>query len=342
MKKIFTSIGTFLCCVIFFNFYFLMTEISNPSELIDDSYQGRKWKPGQYYAYEQETFCMGSINNSGYLGPDYPVEKGANTLRIAILGDSYAAGRQVKDKYHFRSMLENLLREKTNKKVEVLNFGLDGISFRTMYMKYLLVISKYNPDIIVFFVNTPKIFMKDSYQLPQIYSENDSLKINFDFNKTEQFKLRQNLSIIRNTGFISLAEKSYANIREGRFLKILFDKNYSGEKIFVDSVYYRDEPVENVNIVRMILKDLQNVQKNNKLVYLIPNSKIQEDIETMIQSYEIKVLNPFDYIKSIGKDYNELVYWPITDKRGHLNFEGHKIIADFLCNELGRNFDNKK
>ena len=342
MKKTFTSIGTFLCCVVFFNFYFLMTEISNPSELVDDSYQGRKWKPGQYYAYEQETFCMGSINNSGYLGTDYPVEKGANTLRIAILGDSYAAGRQVKDKYHFRSMLENLLQKKTNKKVEVLNFGLDGISFRTMYMKYLLVISKYNPDIIVFFVNTPKIFMKDSYQLPQLYSENDSLKISFDFNKTKQFKLRQNFSFIRNTGFISLAEKSYANIREGRFMKLLFDKDYSGEKIFVDSVYYKDEPVENVNIVKMILKELQNVQKDNKSVYLIPNSKIQEDIEAMIRSYEIKVLNPFDYIKSIGKDYSEMVYWPITDKRGHLNFEGHKIIADFLFNELSRNLDNKK
>lgn len=342
MKKIFTVLFTFLCSIIFFNIYFLLTEISNPSDLIDDDYEGRKWNPGQYYAYAQETYCMGNINNSGYLGPDYPVEKGINTYRIAILGDSYAAGRQVKDEYHFRSILEELLQEKANKKIEVLNFGLDGISFRTMYMKYLLVISKYNLDAIIFFINTPKIYREDTYQLPKLYIENDSLKINFDFNNTNQYKIRQSLSFLRKTGFISISEKAYANIREKRFLELLFDKDYKGEKIFVDSVFFKDEPVDNVNMVKYIFKELQELQKKNKVVYLIPNSKIQVDIENLINNYNIKLLNPFTYINNIGKDYREIVYWPVTDKRGHLNYEGHEIIAHFLYEELIKNFKEVK
>lgn len=338
MKNILIAFLTFLSSVLFFNFYFLSTEISNPSDLIDDDYEGRKWNPGQYYTYSQESYCMGSINNSGYLGCEYPVNKDSNTYRIAILGDSYAAGRQVKDKYHFRSILEDLLNNKLNKKTEILNFGLDGISFRTMYMKYLLVISKYNPDVIIFFINTPKIFREDSYQLPKLYIENDSIKINFDFNKSSQYKIRQQLSFLRKTGFISLTEKSYANIKEKRFLKLLFDKNYSGEKIFVDSVFFKNEPIENIDMVKHILRDLSELKKKNKQVYIIPNSRIQTDIENLIQNYDIKILNPFTYIKNLGKDYREIVYWPVTEKRGHLNYEGHSIIANYLCEELLKSF----
>lgn len=334
IKKIIFSVLSFICALLFFNFYFLLAEISNPSDLIDDNYEGRKWNPGQYYSYSAESYSMGNINEYGYLGPAYPIDKKSNTLRVVLLGDSYAAGRQVKDKYHFRNILEDLLRKNLDKNVEVLNFGLDGISFRTMYLKYLLTVSKYNPDVIIFFINTPKIFREDKYLLPKLYIENDSVKINFDFNKTDYAKTRQNLSFLRKSGYISLLEKVYANFSDKRFLKLIFDKNYKGEDIFVDSVKFKDEPVENVNMVRYILRELQKLQNDSKLIYFMPNSQIQDDVQKMIGEYNLKVLNPFDYVKKHGEDYREIVYWPVTNRNGHLNYRGHEMIAHFLFDEL--------
>jgi hypothetical protein len=73
---------------------------------------------------EGEAFV--EINSHGYRDRERTVAKPANTVRIAVLGDSFVEARQVAFEDTFGAVLERLLngdRRFAGRTVEVLNFG---------------------------------------------------------------------------------------------------------------------------------------------------------------------------------------------------------------------------
>ena len=120
---------------------------------------------------------MTEVNTFGYLGPGYPAEKPANTIRIALIGDSYVAGLQLFERHHFRARLERELSAATGERIEVLNFGIGGIDFRGMYAMYEGKVLRYQPDLVLFFVTKRDFQTKDTLPAPGVVLNGKSLDI---------------------------------------------------------------------------------------------------------------------------------------------------------------------
>jgi lysophospholipase L1-like esterase len=89
------------------------------------------------------------INNHGFRGPDYEIQKSPNTKRIIVLGDSFTFGEGVKVEHIFSSQLQKNLGKQNTNSVEVLNFGVSawGTHDEINYCKH--VCAKHEPDLII-------------------------------------------------------------------------------------------------------------------------------------------------------------------------------------------------
>ena len=103
------------------------------------------WNDAEGHAFVQ-------INSDGMRDVEHSLEKPDNTLRVAVLGDSYAEAIQVPLEQTFAKIMEQALLtcpKLQNKKVEVLNFGVGGFGTVQELLTLNTKVWKYSPDIVV-------------------------------------------------------------------------------------------------------------------------------------------------------------------------------------------------
>lgn len=114
-------------------------------------------------------------NSHGMRNPETPVEKPANTYRIALLGDSFAFGWAVEQDRIFARVLELELNRRHIRKehIEVLNFGVPGYATFQEVAQFLDSGAQFQPDAVIVY------FIKNDFGLPffikDLQSENGSL-----------------------------------------------------------------------------------------------------------------------------------------------------------------------
>jgi lysophospholipase L1-like esterase len=89
-----------------------------------------------------------NINNAGFRGADFVLQKQADTTRIAILGDSVAYGYSVPLEQTFARLLEKKLNE-NGRHIEVLNFAVNGYSTIAELELYKTRVREYKPDVVL-------------------------------------------------------------------------------------------------------------------------------------------------------------------------------------------------
>lgn len=92
------------------------------------------------------------INSDGNRDREHAVEKPANTLRIAVIGDSFPAAYSVSIEESFWGVLEKQLsgcQALGGRKVEVLNFGVGGYGQVQELIMLRERVWKYDPDIVL-------------------------------------------------------------------------------------------------------------------------------------------------------------------------------------------------
>jgi hypothetical protein len=92
------------------------------------------------------------INSAGLRDREHAIAKPPNTLRIAILGDSYAEAFQVPMERAFWSVLERTLpgcQTLRGKNLEVINFGVSGYGTAQALQTLRHKVWPYQPDIVV-------------------------------------------------------------------------------------------------------------------------------------------------------------------------------------------------
>lgn len=90
------------------------------------------------------------MNAAGYRGPLRPTRRAPNTLRVAVLGDSFTFGWGVAADEAWPALLEARLGSKLDgMDVEVLNFGVPGYNTWLQLLHWQRVVSRYRPDAVL-------------------------------------------------------------------------------------------------------------------------------------------------------------------------------------------------
>ena len=130
---------------------------------------GWKLKPGASGEWTGEGASLVQVNSEGLRDSEHTKAKPPNTLRVAVLGDSFTEAIHVPVEQTFWSKLERKLGNcdavKGRKKVEVINFGVQGYGTAQELMMLRKKVWDYSPDIVIlaFFIgndvinNSPKL-----------------------------------------------------------------------------------------------------------------------------------------------------------------------------------------
>jgi hypothetical protein len=127
-----------------------------------DRYAGWKIKPGAYGWQTHEGVALIQANSDGFRGPEYAVPKPPDTLRIAVLGDSFTEAQHVAFEDTFCSVAQRDLRaqcpfavggegrpQRLFTRVEVMNFGCDGYGTAQELEILRHWVWRYTPDVVV-------------------------------------------------------------------------------------------------------------------------------------------------------------------------------------------------
>ena len=162
-----------------------------------DQYAGYAPIPGVegWFWVENKTYVR--INNHGFRDRDHEIEKPANTLRIAVLGDSFAEARQVDMGSAFWAVMERELSGCSSfagKDVEVLNFGVGGYGTASELMTLRHRVWQYSPDVVLLAFTTYNDIadnyppFKGAEEIPYFKFEGDQIVLDDSFKGSKKYR----------------------------------------------------------------------------------------------------------------------------------------------------------
>jgi hypothetical protein len=117
-----------------------------------DAARGWGLRPNTAGYYRREGAAYVTINSGGFRGPEFATPKPPGTVRIAVLGDSYTEAIQVPYEDTFASVAARKLAQcplLKGRRVEALNFGVDGYGTTQELVTLRQQVWAYQPDIVV-------------------------------------------------------------------------------------------------------------------------------------------------------------------------------------------------
>jgi hypothetical protein len=164
-----------------------------------DEVRGYSLWPGAEGRYRREGAAYIRINSDGLRDREHAKMKPANTLRIAVVGDSYAEAFQVEREKAFWSVLERGLRDcpaLAGREVEVINFGVSGYGTAQELLTLREKVWSYSPDVVLLTVTTNNDVLDNSRalkvtdEIPYFVMDGDRLALDDSFRQTAAFRLR--------------------------------------------------------------------------------------------------------------------------------------------------------
>jgi hypothetical protein len=126
--------------------------IEYPHFYVFEPVAGTGMRPGIKGYWLREGGGYVSVNRDGWRGREHALAKPPNTLRIALLGDSFAEALQVNQDEAFGAVMEKALQGCGNlrgRQVEVLNFGVAGYGTAQELLTLEHRVWQYAPDIVL-------------------------------------------------------------------------------------------------------------------------------------------------------------------------------------------------
>ena len=166
MKKLLLALFGLLVGCFFAEIALRIVGYSYPYFYTTDDYRGYAPRPAQegWFWVEDKNYLK--INSEGLRDREHSKTKSADTVRIAVLGDSFAEAREVPVEQTFWSVMEQKLNECqkfAGKKVEVINFGVAGYGTTQELITLRQKVWEYSPDIVLLAV-TPYNDITDNYR----------------------------------------------------------------------------------------------------------------------------------------------------------------------------------
>ncbi|HMF55575.1 MAG TPA: SGNH/GDSL hydrolase family protein [Pyrinomonadaceae bacterium] len=213
----------------------LMAEISlriigysYPIFYITDYERGYAPRPNVEGWFWVENKVYVRINGEGFRDREHSKAKPADTVRIAVLGDSFAEARQVPMEQTFWAVMEQRLQScpaLAGKKVEVLNFGVGGYGTAQELLTLRQRVWDYSPDIVILAVTTYNDIIdnyrpfKQTEEIPYFFYRNDQLVYDSSFRDSPTYRWHDSRMfrawewLHNHSCFIQLLHHAQYNIR---------------------------------------------------------------------------------------------------------------------------------
>jgi hypothetical protein len=161
-------------------------DFSKPIPSVPDPVTGSFRRPNMEFRYRDEGDAQVRTNSAGLRDREHNQTKPENTVRIAVLGDSYAEAYQVNEEQTFWKILEHKLNEcrpfGEKKRVEVINFGVSGYGTAQELLLLRNRVWSYDPDIVLLAFltgndvrNNSKVLEPEKIRPFFIFNERDEL-----------------------------------------------------------------------------------------------------------------------------------------------------------------------
>jgi hypothetical protein len=192
-----------------------------------DAARGWALNPGAHGEYMREGHAYLRINHDGFRGPDYPRAKPADVIRVAVLGDSYVEAMQVAEDQTFTSVLGHSLTAGSalrGKRVEALNFGIDGYGTAQELLTLRDRVWAYLPDVVVL-----AIFLGNDIRNNSVVLEGDQCRPFYEIDG-DHLKLTGPFITSRSYRLWCEARFDYRDLRLIDFFKNALDLAFHGSE----------------------------------------------------------------------------------------------------------------
>lgn len=122
-----------------------------------DRHRGFAYVPNTEWVHDSEGEGHVRINRFGFRDEDWSVQADGDTVRVAVLGDSFVAAHEVDESERFTELLEDRLNSEFDQnavQVEIMNFGVRGYGTAQELMTYRHVVRDFDPDVVLLAVFT--------------------------------------------------------------------------------------------------------------------------------------------------------------------------------------------
>jgi hypothetical protein len=177
-----------------------ITGYSSPAFYQLDDVRGYALRPGAEGWYRKEGRSYVRINSDGLRDQEHSLTKPPNTLRIALVGDSYPEALSVSIDQAFWSVMKAKLQEcdaAAGKAIEVINFGVSGYGTAQELLTLREQVWKYSPDVVMLAVTTNNDLTDNSRALkkvddiPYFVYRDNQLTLDNSFRSSATFVQRQ-------------------------------------------------------------------------------------------------------------------------------------------------------
>jgi hypothetical protein len=175
---------------------------SYPEFYTTDEARGYALRPCTQGWYRKEGAAYVSINCEGLRDREHTKQKPPGTLRVAVVGDSYAEALQVNVADAFWAVAERKLQDCPalgGRKVEFINFGVSGYGTAQELLTLEREVWAYQPDIVLLAVTTNNDItdnarpLKRTNEIPYFVLRAGQLTLDDSFRTTRAFRMSNTL-----------------------------------------------------------------------------------------------------------------------------------------------------
>jgi len=266
MKRWFANVSLtlfgILVCVLIFESGLRIGGVSYPSFYTWDEYRGAALRPGAAGWSHGDRKVWIRINSAGFRDREHVKTKPTNTLRIAVLGDSYVEAKQVHMEDAFWMVLEHELAKcqfTGDRSVEVLSFGVSGYGTTQEIMTLRHRVWDYSPNIVILAFLTGNDVRNNSRALqndpmrPYFIYKDGGLVFDASFRDLAAFRARQTIFAkfvywaLNYSRVLQVINKVKNNLRRASRIQVRQKRNGSqniiGQELGLDDNVYL-EPID--------------------------------------------------------------------------------------------------
>jgi hypothetical protein len=320
---------------------------------------GWRFTPEREYWFfaENDHAIQGRINAMGWRDHERVRTKASETLRVAVLGDSYVEAFQVELDSTFVAIGERMARAR-GLNVEFMNFGRSGMGPAEESIVMQRDVLPCHPDVVVL-LYTPNNDIADANRataaddLRPFYTVDarDSLHLDTSFQRTRGYRIRRFLNPLKQrSALFSLVAERYNAARLARAANVR-DKKTPERKLSREQTLTTRHPdatlVANYALTKRIVAEMARVLESRGVGFVLMSVPlVYEDAEIV----QLRALDPafdpeyFDRDLAALADSSEFAFLPLTSAFSarhrvvgsplhwaHWNYQGHRLVGELLA-----------